>query len=1797
MKKSILAMVLCFVFLFTSVSFVFATSPVEMNVKQASETYNEQTGGAETIISPSSQNPKIGMTKGDYVVFSADISEAGDYSLFFYAGTKTSDTKIKVSYKTANSEYVEALTGDVGVNGSTISVAASSFGVITLPSGSVSIKFESLSGNCNFSRFVLERATAFEITSITANKEETAISENAVVPRSTSTLAVNFSGSIDKTSVTEDTVKLKKGEDEVKINLTPSVSKIDIVIPETLLFDTEYTLIIDGVLNAAKVSEISDYAVTFKTSTDAQDSGSAEIKDDSTEIAVRNIYISGKLVDSNGVGVKGRNVSVYYTPAGSAELSEPVETLVTEEEGAFNFSYILPKNSKGGDYVFRVKGEYAESKTYTFNYDENAAQAALTQKFNVTQRNSSLCKPENDAIIKPDSENPYISFNWGVGNYDYQTFDVNIAEAGYYAISMIANCGNGNKVRLSYALGASTDFDSNIVTEITTTTTNGVFAPIPMALIELPEGLVKIRFTMTYADISFSGFEIKYLSKLSAKSVSANDVVINDGDTVKRGTDVFSVEFSEAVDANLADAVISLKDENGKQINVKAEADQKTVKVNLLESLDYGKKYKLSVAGVKDSFGAYTADDFEINVVTSDKDTDSGSAEIVDASAVCNYVDISVMAKMISSSQNPISGRYFEIYLKNPDGVVSKEPVIKGITGENGAISGNIRMSLSDKLGIYTFIIKGDYITTPKEIEVDYNAKAFGVEKLTVNKDNTEVENGTVVKRSTSLFTVEFTGKVDVDTVTKENVVLLKGSKVVPVTITSDSLKAQISPVNTLDYESEYTLCIDGIKDEPGIYKITNYSISFKTSDKAGDNTVETISELSASVAGRAVSVKGMVTDENGVGLAGREVLLFFTPQGGAETENAVSEAFTKEGGAFTVNYSLPEGSEEGEYGFKVTSEYGAVETCSVTYDKEAAIEALTQEINVRDHNEALSVPQSEQIFGSENSSYISFNGFAKDIQVFDIVIPEEGNYALNLLAGTGAGATMNVYYTLDGSDEEVLIKELSTVTTGGVTAFGSQPIGFAHLPAGNVRIKFAMTNSDIHFRGFEIKYLNKIDVNKVAADGTEFTDGETIKRGTDAIEIIFTENVNINMEGADISIKDEQGEKIEFIKEASAKTITLKLSQSFDYEKTYTLSVSGVADMYDAYKISKYEMSFKTSDKASDKGSAQIAEISGNADYQGLTVTAKMLSSKGIAMSGRNFCVYVENPEGVKSETPVYSGTSGVDGKIEYKHIMTQNDMGGKYTFTIDGDYVAAPQKVELIYISKDIEESISNQIKNATSAQDIENLLKENEVVLDIDLDSDLDGVSDVAKVFEHIKGEDAENLSEIKKLYRGAIALEKINQAIIPARIDAVLSDEQACSDLGLDKELMDLIIDTDDEPYRTNFISDVLALDIIENIDDVKDALEDVVNKNLAHCLGKTALTSAAENTSASKGEGAAVALATTTAVNDAEKIIFKIEADSELLEKASAKAKAGTCKAWVKDDVLIVEIVPDKTAKDIKDFGTAYLSTEVSEGEYDVKISAEVYYKVKCETEQGDIMVSVVGEMTEKTVKATITQKSSSSSSTQRPSSTSPGSSRPSGGGGGSSSVTPPTASPTETPTEKPIEKFEFVDLGEASWAKESIEKLLEKGIISESDDKKFNPNVNVKREEFIKMIVMATGILDNEAKCDFKDVNENNWYYPFVASAYQKGITKGRDDNNFGAGDYITREDMATLICRAFEGIKAIEDSELFADDESISAYAKEAVYTLKALNVINGMGDNLYVPKGIVTRAQAAKVIAGLLK
>ena len=88
----------------------------------------------------------------------------------------------------------------------------------------------------------------------------------------------------------------------------------------------------------------------------------------------------------------------------------------------------------------------------------------------------------------------------------------------------------------------------------------------------------------------------------------------------------------------------------------------------------------------------------------------------------------------------------------------------------------------------------------------------------------------------------------------------------------------------------------------------------------------------------------------------------------------------------------------------------------------------------------------------------------------------------------------------------------------------------------------------------------------------------------------------------------------------------------------------------------------------------------------------------------------------------------------------------------------------------------------------------------------------------------------------------------------------------------------------------------------------------------------------------------------------------------------------------------------------------------------------------------------------------------------------------------------------------------------------------------------------------------------------------------------------GVNNESFGVGANITRQDLCTMIYRAIDNEKFAYTALGFTDDESISDYARDAVATLKGLEIVNGYEDGTFNPKGLCTRAEAAKIICKLL-
>ncbi len=172
----------------------------------------------------------------------------------------------------------------------------------------------------------------------------------------------------------------------------------------------------------------------------------------------------------------------------------------------------------------------------------------------------------------------------------------------------------------------------------------------------------------------------------------------------------------------------------------------------------------------------------------------------------------------------------------------------------------------------------------------------------------------------------------------------------------------------------------------------------------------------------------------------------------------------------------------------------------------------------------------------------------------------------------------------------------------------------------------------------------------------------------------------------------------------------------------------------------------------------------------------------------------------------------------------------------------------------------------------------------------------------------------------------------------------------------------------------------------------------------------------------------------------------------------------------------------------------------------------------------------------------------------------------------------------------------FTDLLSNHWAAESVKWLKEKGIVSGTDTGAFEPDRQVTREEFTKMIVLASGISMEKQTADFADLQTGAWYVPYIGAAVDAGIVNGIGENQFGIGQNITRQDMAVMVKRALE-IKGAELVKVkaytaFGDEASFAEYAQDAIKALYEAGVINGKGENSFDPAGMATRAEAAKII-----
>jgi hypothetical protein len=114
---------------------------------------------------------------------------------------------------------------------------------------------------------------------------------------------------------------------------------------------------------------------------------------------------------------------------------------------------------------------------------------------------------------------------------------------------------------------------------------------------------------------------------------------------------------------------------------------------------------------------------------------------------------------------------------------------------------------------------------------------------------------------------------------------------------------------------------------------------------------------------------------------------------------------------------------------------------------------------------------------------------------------------------------------------------------------------------------------------------------------------------------------------------------------------------------------------------------------------------------------------------------------------------------------------------------------------------------------------------------------------------------------------------------------------------------------------------------------------------------------------------------------------------------------------------------------------------------------------------------------------------------------------------------------------------------------------------------------------------------------DFFDVGENNWFYAYVAWAYDAGIVAGYEDGTFRPNAPISRAELAAMVARAAELDLADEAGDLaFTDAEDIQGWALEYVYAVYSEGWMTGDAAGTFRPRANITRAETAAVFNRVL-
>lgn len=180
----------------------------------------------------------------------------------------------------------------------------------------------------------------------------------------------------------------------------------------------------------------------------------------------------------------------------------------------------------------------------------------------------------------------------------------------------------------------------------------------------------------------------------------------------------------------------------------------------------------------------------------------------------------------------------------------------------------------------------------------------------------------------------------------------------------------------------------------------------------------------------------------------------------------------------------------------------------------------------------------------------------------------------------------------------------------------------------------------------------------------------------------------------------------------------------------------------------------------------------------------------------------------------------------------------------------------------------------------------------------------------------------------------------------------------------------------------------------------------------------------------------------------------------------------------------------------------------------------------------------------------------------------------------------------------------FKDVTTKHWAYQSVQTMIQNGIISGYTDGTFRPKGKLTREQFATMLTLALDLdLVSVKESTFSDVKSNSWSSPYIETVkdYLEGYIIG-PVSFYKPKDIVTREEVAVALVKAMKLETNSANAEevirkKVTDYNSISPGLAPYVAVAIENRLIEGYDDRTFKPTAGLDRASAASLLSRFLE